>query len=160
MVLSFGGNGISPNERAWPVIDTDIHPLPDLDRVPEFMSQPWKRRFQEGNQGPGGFGFWNPHGLRRPFVDRFFDLQGAPGITQLTTGDTNDLSPTIEAKKQRVTTTVWYAKPSPTFSDALAAVRRTIWREQAFVTSRRRSHSTKVRKALPDAWAYALCYAA
>src|SRR4030095_6135540 len=39
--------------------------------------------------------------------------------------------------------------PQPTFSDALAAVRWTIWREQAFVTSRRRSDRTKVRFALP-----------
>lgn len=66
MVLSFGSNGVSPNEHAWPVIDTDIHPLPDLDRVPEFLPRHWRRRFQEGSQGPGGLGFWNPHGLRRP----------------------------------------------------------------------------------------------
>jgi hypothetical protein len=56
--------------------------------------------------------------------------------------------------------TAWYRKPQPTFSDALAAVRRAIWREQAFVTSLRRGHSTKSRSALPGAWAYALCHAA
>lgn len=66
MVEAPGWNGISPNAQQWPVIDSDIHPLPDLNRVSEFMSQPWRRRFAEGNQGPGGFGFWNPHGLRRP----------------------------------------------------------------------------------------------
>lgn len=66
MKASFGSNGISPNEHAWPVIDTDIHPLFDLARVPEYLPQPWRRRFAEGSQGPGGFGFWNPHGLRRP----------------------------------------------------------------------------------------------
>jgi hypothetical protein len=63
-------------------------------------------------------------------------------------------------ERRQVVETAWYRKPQPTFSDALAAVRRAIWREQAFVTSRRRSRSTKVRNALPDAWAYALCYAA
>ncbi|HSH82348.1 MAG TPA: transposase [Herpetosiphonaceae bacterium] len=62
--------------------------------------------------------------------------------------------------RRQVAQAAWYHKPQPTFSDALAAVRRAIWREQAFVTSRRRSHSTKVRNALPDAWAYALCHAA
>jgi hypothetical protein len=63
-------------------------------------------------------------------------------------------------ERRQVARAAWYHKPQPTFSDALAAVRRAIWREQAFVTSRRRSHSTKARKTLPDAWAYALCYAA
>jgi hypothetical protein len=63
-------------------------------------------------------------------------------------------------ERRQVAQAAWYPKPQPTFSDALAAVRRAIWREQAFVTSRRRGDSTKVRLALPDAWAYALCYAA
>ena len=61
-----GSNGISPNQQSWPIIDSDIHPLFDHDRVPDFLSEPWRRRFAEGNHGPGGFGFWNPHGLRRP----------------------------------------------------------------------------------------------
>jgi hypothetical protein len=63
-------------------------------------------------------------------------------------------------ERRQVAQAAWYHKPQPTFSDALAAVRRVIWREQAFVISRRRSDSAKVRNALPDAWAYALCYAA
>ena len=63
-------------------------------------------------------------------------------------------------ERRKVADTAWYYKQHPTFSDTLAAVRRAIWREQAFVTSRCRSHSTKPRLALPDAWAYALCYAA
>jgi hypothetical protein len=63
-------------------------------------------------------------------------------------------------ERRQVAQTAWYRKPQPTFSDALAAVRRAIWREQTFVTSRRRSDGAKVRAALPDAWAYALCYAA
>ena len=63
-------------------------------------------------------------------------------------------------ERRQVAQAAWYRKPQPTFSDALAVVRQAIWREQAFVTSRRRSDSTKVRFALPDAWAYALCHAA
>jgi hypothetical protein len=63
-------------------------------------------------------------------------------------------------ERRQVAQAAWYRKPQPTFSDALAAVRWAIWREQAFATSRRRSDSTKVRFALPDAWAYALCHAA
>jgi hypothetical protein len=63
-------------------------------------------------------------------------------------------------ERRQVAQAAWYPKPQPTFSDALATVRRAIWREQTFVTSRCRGHSTKVRSPLPDAWAYALCYAA
>ena len=63
-------------------------------------------------------------------------------------------------ERQRVTTTASYAKPSPTFSDALAAVRRTIWREQAFLTSPRQDKRTKQRPILPEPWVYALCHAA
>jgi hypothetical protein len=62
--------------------------------------------------------------------------------------------------RQRVTTAAWYAKTSPTFSDALAAVRRAIWREQPFLTSPRNSKRTKQRPTLPEPWAYALCHAA
>ncbi len=62
-------------------------------------------------------------------------------------------------ERRQVADTAWYRKQHPTFSDTLAAVRRAIWREQAFVTSRRRRHHTKLRFALPDAWAYALCHA-
>ncbi len=63
-------------------------------------------------------------------------------------------------ERQRVITTAWYAKPNPTFSDALAAVRRVISREQAFLTSPRQGKRTKQRPTLPEPWAYALCHAA
>ena len=63
-------------------------------------------------------------------------------------------------ERRQVAQAAWYRKPQPTFSDALAMVRRAIWRERVFVTSRRRSDSTKVRFSLPDAWAYVLCHAA
>ncbi len=63
-------------------------------------------------------------------------------------------------ERRHVAETAWYRKPHPTFSDTLAAVRRAIWREQAFVTSPRKSDSAKPRFALPDVRAYALCHAA
>jgi hypothetical protein len=63
-------------------------------------------------------------------------------------------------ERQWASTAAWYAKPSPTFSDALAAVRRAIWREQTFLTSLRRGERTKQRLTLPEPWAYALCHAA
>jgi hypothetical protein len=69
-----------------------------------------------------------------------------------------DQLPTRE--RHHVTTTAWYRKPQPTFSDALAAVRRAIWREQALITSRRNGDRSKPRFTLPEPWAYALCHAA
>jgi hypothetical protein len=67
----------------------------------------------------------------------------------------------LSARERRQgTATAWYLKPQPTFSDALAAVRRNIWREQALTTSRRSGHRAKRRFVLPATWAYALCHAA
>jgi hypothetical protein len=63
-------------------------------------------------------------------------------------------------ERAQVTTTAWYAKPKPTFVDALAAVRYAIWREQASVMSRRQRHRPKRHFVLPRPWAYALCQAA
>jgi hypothetical protein len=60
----------------------------------------------------------------------------------------------------QVATAAWYRKPQPTFSDALAAVRRAMWREQGSVRSRRRGHGTKRRRTLPTPWIHALCHAA
>ena len=62
--------------------------------------------------------------------------------------------------RRSVATSAWYRKQRPTFSDTLAAVRREIWREQVFVTSRTPSDMWKLRPALRDGIAYALCRAA
>jgi hypothetical protein len=63
-------------------------------------------------------------------------------------------------ERAQVTTTAWYAKPKPTFVDALAAVRYALWREQTSVMSRRQPHRPKRHFVLPRPWAYALCQAA
>ena len=62
--------------------------------------------------------------------------------------------------RRAAATSAWYRKQRPTFSDTLAAVRREIWREQGFVTSRKASDVRKLRAALRDGIAYALCHAA
>ena len=59
-----------------------------------------------------------------------------------------------------VLTTAWYRKRRPTFSDALAAVRRHVWQEQGFAMSRRACDVKKLRPALREGIAYALCHAA
>jgi hypothetical protein len=64
------------------------------------------------------------------------------------------------SERRHVAETAWYHKPQPTFSDALASVRRAIWREQALVMSCPRGDRTKRRFTLPNAWAYALGHAA
>lgn len=53
-----------------------------------------------------------------------------------------------------------YAKAQPTFSDALAAVRRAIWREQGLAISARVGHRRKRRLSLPEPWVHVLCRAA
>jgi hypothetical protein len=60
----------------------------------------------------------------------------------------------------QVAATAWYRKRRPTFSDALAAVRRQIWAEQGLITSRRSAETAKLRPALREGIAYALCHAA
>lgn len=52
----------------------------------------------------------------------------------------------------------WYAKPSPTFSDALAAVRFELWRQPTFHVSRLNQHIAKLPKAVFNRFAEALCY--
>jgi hypothetical protein len=54
----------------------------------------------------------------------------------------------------------WYRKPRPTFSDALALVRRQVWTVAVYPTSRPRTHMVKVPRALLERLTEALCYAA
>lgn len=54
----------------------------------------------------------------------------------------------------------WYVKRLPTFADALAAVRRRLWREIGFRTSSSETDSVKVDRALLERLTETLCYAA
>jgi DDE superfamily endonuclease len=60
----------------------------------------------------------------------------------------------------RVSAAAWYRKERPTFSDTLAAVRRQFWAEQGLVTSRHSPETAKLRPALRQGIAHALCHAA
>jgi hypothetical protein len=60
----------------------------------------------------------------------------------------------------QVSAAAWYRKQRPTFADTLAAVRRQLWREQGFLTSRSTCKPAKLRPALRDGIVHALCYAA
>lgn len=54
----------------------------------------------------------------------------------------------------------WYVKRLPTFADALAAVRRRLWREIGFRTSSSETDSVKVDRTLLERLTETLCYAA
>src|SRR5690242_18402586 len=47
------------------IIDTDIHPAPDPDRVAARLPEPWRGRYLSGNRGPGYLNYWNPNGVHR-----------------------------------------------------------------------------------------------
>jgi DDE superfamily endonuclease len=54
----------------------------------------------------------------------------------------------------------WYAKRAPTFSDALAAVRRTLWADAALRTSAADRDAAKLPRAVLDRMTELACYAA
>ncbi|GIV78164.1 amidohydrolase family protein [Litorilinea aerophila] len=47
------------------IVDTDIHPGLNGDRVAEFLPEPWRTRFRSGNRSSGTLGYWNPNGVNR-----------------------------------------------------------------------------------------------
>ncbi len=55
---------------------------------------------------------------------------------------------------------VWYRKPRPTFSDALALVRRELWAEGTFCGSAREADTVKVLRVFVERLTETLCYAA
>ncbi len=57
-----------------------------------------------------------------------------------------------------VRTAAWYPKPLPTFSDALALVRRTLWAYLTFQTSQEQPDMVKVPRVLLDRFHDLLCY--
>src|SRR5207248_2683237 len=54
----------------------------------------------------------------------------------------------------------WYAKPTPTFGDALGAVRRQWWRHTTLCISPREADLIKLPRAVIRRWYEAVCYAA
>jgi hypothetical protein len=64
------------------------------------------------------------------------------------------------AQTRRVRTAAWYAKPRPTFSDALALVRRELWSQYYFSRSRTKSEIVEIPRSLLERLTDAVCYAA
>lgn len=56
----------SPSSKTVPVLfDCDIHPNLDHAKIASLLPQPWRRRYETGNRGPGMSGYWNPNGVQR-----------------------------------------------------------------------------------------------
>jgi hypothetical protein len=64
------------------------------------------------------------------------------------------------APRLRARTAAWYDKREPSFSDAIAAVRRIFWSAPSFSMSRHPPDSVKIPIALMERLTEALCYAA
>jgi predicted TIM-barrel fold metal-dependent hydrolase len=72
-------NAMSGEEK-YPIIDVDVHPRLGMDRVADYLPDVWKRRFMEGNYGPGTLGYWNPSGVMRSdtVLDDGSYVEGSP----------------------------------------------------------------------------------
>ena len=66
----------------------------------------------------------------------------------------------LQANTRVVRTAAWYAKPRPTFSDALAVVRRQLWSHHHFPMSRAKSEVVEIPRSLLERLTDAVCYAA
>ena len=64
------------------------------------------------------------------------------------------------AQARAVRTTAWYAKSRPTFSDALAVVRRGLWRHCYFSMSSGKPEVVEIPRSLLERLTDAVCYAA
>jgi hypothetical protein len=79
------------------------------------------------------------------------------GLYSLVTLLAHSLPP---AQTRRVRTAAWYANPRPTFSDALAVVRRELWSHYYFSRSRAKSEVVEIPRSFLERLTGALCYAA
>jgi hypothetical protein len=65
-----------------------------------------------------------------------------------------------QEKKLSLRTSAWYEKEEATFSDAIAAVRRYLWADQHFQTSKNEAEMIKIPRAFVERLTDTLCYAA
>jgi len=96
---------------------------------------------------------------QRQWSDRAI-LRTTPALFGLFSLVTLYAHPRMGPTADRVRQAAWYHKPLPTFSDALALVRRELWAQAAFCMSDRQADLVKVPRALVERFADALCYAA
>ncbi|HWP41849.1 MAG TPA: transposase [Blastocatellia bacterium] len=78
----------------------------------------------------------------------------------LAIGRTTTAQALMEVETEVVGTAAWYAKPEPTFSDAIALVRRQLWSHCYFSTSEQTADLIKIPRSLIERLTDAVCYAA
>lgn len=61
-------------------------------------------------------------------------------------------------KKLPIRQTAWYHKAQPTFSDALALIRRQIWQQECFSMAKSHAHISKLAASVQNRLLSALCY--
>ena len=66
----------------------------------------------------------------------------------------------LSGSTDRVRQAAWYTKGHPTFSDALALLRRELWTSGVSCTSTRQADMVKVPRSLIDRLTETLCHAA
>jgi hypothetical protein len=79
------------------------------------------------------------------------------GLFSLVTLKANSLARDAESL---VRTAAWYAKEEPTFSDAIALVRRCLWSSYHFEMSKSKTDIVKIPRSLLERLTDAMCYAA
>ena len=94
--------------------------------------------------------YWNDRAIAR----------ATPALVSLDSIMTLTAHLLIEKGATCVRSTAWYGKTRPTFSDAIALVRRQLWEHIHFSTSQQETDLMKIPRALLERFTEALCYAA
>lgn len=53
-------------KKQYTIVDADIHPQVDGERLLDHLPEPWRTRYARGNRSSGSLGWWNPNGVNRP----------------------------------------------------------------------------------------------
>ena len=93
---------------------------------------------------------WNDRAIARP----------TPALLSLYSIVTLTAHLLIEKGMTSVRSTAWYRKTRPTFSDAIALVRRQLWEHLHFSTSQQETDMIKIPRELFERFIDAVCYAA
>jgi hypothetical protein len=139
--------------RTQALLCTDLRA--DPERIISWFVMRWKMEatFQEVRQR---LGFetqrhWSQRAIQRT----------APALLALFSVVTLFAHQQMAKSPQTVRQTAWYRKSYPTFSDALALVRKELWaQEESFCGSLREADTLKVPKQFVERLTDALCYAA
>ena len=85
-------------------------------------------------------------------------LRTTPALLSLFSLVTLLAHPYAQRRKLPIRQTAWYCKTQPTFSDALALVRRQIWQHECFRMASSHSDSPKLSAQMQNRLLLALCY--